>query len=267
MDDRSPNFSIKLARIKDSTTPPSAIAVNGKTWLTVTEIKDRQQDLQGLWSNPADDSDSKLMWLRNAPANTLTAHSVKARDGDPTILDMKAVANLQWQGMVAVCPRPKGKCTNLCRWVSGSLRTDGNQLSIAGEWHDRKDKPDCSGLSDAPESDTFAMKRVLGVSFVPIAPGKYMNLVGAPAVGNQAAQFKAAVEIAASYKDVPDARVRAAVDGARVTPKNNGPGIYDFVAEKSGVYEVRFELLDADGKVFHTDRMRIDIPSIPGLGN
>jgi hypothetical protein len=267
VEDRGPTHSVKLVREKDSTPSPAAVAINGKTWLTVTEIKDRPQDLQGAWNDPTGESDSKLMWLRNTPASTLTAHSFTARDGDPTILDMTAAGNLQWQGKVGICPRPKGTCPNLCRWVSGSLRTDANQLSIGGEWHDRKHKPDCSGLGDEPNSDAFTIKRVLGVSFVPIAPGKYMNLGGAPAVGNQPAQFKAAVLIAARYDDVPGARVRATVDGARVTPKDRSPGTYDFVAERSGVYELRFELLDADDKVFHTDRMRIEIPSIPGLGN
>jgi hypothetical protein len=265
-----PTHSVKLTRAKDSASAasppaPPPIVVKGKTWLTATEINDRPQDIEGLWAEPMSEGETQLTWLGTSPPGTLTDHPLDLRDSDPASIDMKAMADLEWQGRVFTCPRPKGKCTNLCKWNDGSLRIDANHLSISGEWHGKKFKNDCSGFWDEPDSGTFRMKRLVGVSFVPLAPGKYMNLVGAPAVGTQAAQFKAVVRISARY-DVPNSSVRATADQAKITLVDKDAGTYEFYAEKSGVYEVRFELLDSDVTVFHTDRMRIEVPSIPGLG-
>jgi len=218
-----------------------------------------------LWSEPTGEGEAQLTWLSTSPPGVLTNHDIDLRDSDPASIDMKATADLEWQGRTFTCPRPKGKCTNLCKWDNGSLRIDANHLSISGEWHGKKSKNDCSGFWDEPDSGTFTMRRLVGVSFVPLALGKYMNLVGAPAVGTQAAQFQAVVRISAHY-DVPNLNVRATADQGKITLVDKNAGIYEFYAEKSGVYEVLFELLDSDGTVFHTDRMRIEVPSIPGLG-
>ena len=148
----------------------------------------------------------------------------------------------------------------------GALDVAPNSLSLRATWQDRKSKPDCSGFRDEPDSGSFSMERVLGVSFVPIAEGKYMSLVGAPAVGNQTAQFRAAVRIAANYKNVANAELRAVVDSGALSLVDEATGTYEFVTEQSGVHELRFELLAEDGTVLHTDRMRVEIPSIPGIG-
>jgi hypothetical protein len=187
-------------------------------------------------------------------------------DSDPQSVDMQASGSLQWQGKVFVCPLPKGKCENLCQWDDGSMRMDPDHLTMNFEWHGKKYKDDCSGFENEPDSGTFTRKRVVGISFLPLIPGKYMTLVGAPAVGNQAAQFKAAVRIATNYEGVPDAKVRASADQGKLTLVDAAKGTYEFLADKSGVYELVFELVGSDGRAFHTDRMRIEIPAIPGLG-
>lgn len=102
---------------------------------------------------------------------------------------------------------------------------------------------------------------------MPLLPGKYMHLIAAPAVGNQQAQFKAGVRLAARYAGTGAADVKVTAKGATITVLDKNAGTYDFVAGRSGVYEVTFELVGADAKVFHTDRARIEIPKIPGLGN
>jgi hypothetical protein len=271
-DDKIPTHSVKLVRVRDSAStaaaPPRApVVVKGNTWLTATEIKDRPQEIQALWRESTGERDSKLVWLSNSPPDTLTDHEVNLRDSDPSSIDMTAAGDLEWRGQIFICPVPKGTCTNLCRWVRGSLRMDANHLSISGEWHDKKHKSDCSGLEDEPDSGSFTMQRLVGVSFVPLAPGKYMNLVGVPPVGTQIAQFKAVVRIAARYDGVANANLRATADRGQVSLVDKTAGLYDFVADRSGVYELSFEMLGSDGMVFHTDRMRIEIPAIPGLGN
>lgn len=63
------------------------------------------------------------------------------------------------------------------------------------------------------------------------------------------------------------AQVRTqAPTGATVTPDRRAAGTYDFLADRSGTYEVSFQLLGPDGKVFHVDHVTIEIPAIPGLG-
>jgi hypothetical protein len=149
--------------------------------------------------------------------------------------------------------------------VPGSIEFDANNMSARVDWHDKKSKSDCSGLTDDPQSETFILKRLLGPSFVPIVSGKYMELVGAPAVGNQAAQFKAAVKLAVRYDAMPGITVRAVSDRGSITATDKASGDYEFVSDGSGAFELRFELSDAGG-VFHTDRVRIEIPAIPGVG-
>ena len=270
-DDAHPTHSLKLTRVKDSASaaaapPPQPIVVEGKTWLTATEIKDRPQDIAGVWSEPTGGGETEFTWLSTSPPGTLIDHPLAMRDSDPASVDMKATADLEWQGRVFTCPRPKGKCTNLCEWNDGSLRVDDNHVSISGEWHGKKFKNDCSGFWDEPDSGTFTMKRLVGVSFVPLAPGKYMNLVGAPAVGTQAAQFKAVVRIAARYDGVPNPNVRASASHGSIALIDKENGTYEFVVDRSGAHELLFELVGDDGRAFHTDRMRVEIPSIPGLG-
>ena len=179
---------------------------------------------------------------------------------------MKKGGTVQWKGRVHVCPEPTGKCPNLCGWVPGQMQVDDNSISARVEWYSKQTKPDCSGFSDEPDNDSFSMKRLIGVSFVPIVPGKYIEVVGAPAVGDQAAQFKAAVRLTARYDAIQNAQVTASADHGSVTLIDKVHGTYEFLADRSGTYELRFEVAGSDGVVFHTDRMRIEIPGIPGVG-
>jgi hypothetical protein len=267
-DDRSPTHALKLTRLKDAPPPEgSPVAVNGKTWLTVTEIKDRPQDLRGVWLDDGAAVDDPLSWLDPSPPGSLVNHPADTRAGGPMYLDMRKQADDEhWSGLVYICPRPKGKCPNLCVWARGSMAVDGNHLSARINWQDKKSKSDCSGFEDQPDSGTVNLKRLLGPSFMPIAKGKYMHLVGAPAVGNQAAQFTAVARIATNYDKMPGVTVRAGADRGKVHALDQKAGTYDFVADASGVFEVTFDLIGGDGQAFHTDRLRVEIPAIPGLG-
>ena len=265
--DKKPTFGVRLKRVGGPPPPDQMVKITGKTWLTATELKDRPQDLAGAWQlDPPAGGSEVWHWANTATPGKLTMHPLKDRDPERYIINMRESGNRHWAGEVWVCPRPTGTCRNLCRWVKGSLDVDAVNVAIKGEWHDRASKKDCSGLEDGPDSGTFELKRLAGAGFVPIARGKYMNLVGAPAVGDQKAQFKAAVRIVARYDSVPGATVRAVADRGKLTLADKASGTYDFVAEASGVHEPRFELLGADGKPFHIDRLRVEIPAIGGLG-
>jgi hypothetical protein len=274
--DKHPTHLVKLARVTDGSAtevsaPSPSSDAKGKTWLTTTELKDRPQDIQGLWreerGHEADDllAAGDVHHFKTSSSNALTDY-VFGKYDEPWSLKMQAEADRAWQGKVQVCPIPYGTCRNLCRWVAGSARVDLNHMTMSVAWRDKKTKPDCSGFDDAPDSGTFELKRVIGVSFVPIAPGKYINVVGAPAVGNQAAQFKSVARIVANYPGVPKGNIRVTADRGKLTLVDKDAGTYEFVAEESGLHELTFELRDPRGVVFHTDRMRVEVPGIPGLG-
>ncbi len=89
-----------------------------------------------------------------------------------------------------------------------SLTVAAGNLSIAGEWRGRRGKADCGAYSDEPYRDSFALNCYVGAGFVPIAAGKYMDLVAAPTRGDQAAQFNATVRIVARYDGIPNASAR-----------------------------------------------------------
>ena len=241
--------------------PGPSVKVTGKTWLTATELKDRPQDLGGIWLMDLPRKSTPLqMWVKATPPNELTVQYLKDRDDDRLVMDMKDVGNRRWEGRVWVC---LDNCPDICHWAPGSLNIGANNLSIGGEWHSKKGKADCSGLDEnRPDAGTYTLRRLVGAAFVPIAAGKYMNLVGSPPVGNQARQFKAEVRLVARYDGIPAESVRAVADRGSLSLSDKASGTYDFVAEQSGVYELRFELLGTDGKVFHTDRLRVEIPAI-----
>ncbi len=266
--DKHPTFALRLTRVKGATPPPSPnVSITGKTWLTVTQLKDRQQDLQGAWRiDPQPQSGETWQWVSAATPGKMTAQSLKQRGSDANIIDMKSLGHQHWAGKVWVCPSPPGTCPNLCRWVDGSLDVDANNVSITGQWHAKKAKTDCSAEDEnQPDDGTFTLKRLVGAGFVPIAQGKYMSLAGAPAVGDQKAQFKAAVRVVARYDGVPHASVRASADRGKLSLADKASGTYDFVAEGAGIYELRFELLGDDGQPFHVDRLRVEIPGIGGI--
>ncbi len=236
------------------------------TWLTPTEIRDRAQDLTGLWVDADAEGQTDLVWLRTPTATTLKGGTADARVQDLSFMDLKKAGG-QWKGLVHVCPRPAGTCPNLCGWVPGVLQVDAANLYARGEWHGKKSKSDCTGNTNDPDDGPLAFKRFIGVTFVPLLPGKYMHLIAAPAVGNQPGQFKAGVRLAARYAGTGAADVKVSAKGGTLTVRDKNAGTYDFLADRSGVCELTFELVGADGQVFHTDRARIEIPSIPGLGN
>ena len=274
--DKHPTHIVRLARVTDAgsaeaSAPPPSIDAKGKTWLTLTEIKDREQDIQGLWREARGHETDDLLaagdvhYFKASPSGALTDY-VFGKYDEPWSLKMQAEADHAWRGEVQVCPIPYGTCLNLCRWVAGSMRIDPNHVTTSVAWRGKKTKADCSGFDDTPDSGTFELKRVVGVAFVPIAPGKYINVVGAPTVGNQAAQFKAMVRIVANYPGVPKGNIRGTADRGKLTLVDKEAGTYEFVAEESGVHELLFELRDPRGMVFHTDRMRVEVPGLPGLG-
>lgn len=270
-----------------TSTPPPAVApidVTPKkgTWLTVTDIKDRPQDLDGIWRESGGDADpgQEMQWFHHVD-DKLTVGLLAQRLEGSWVRLVKAGDSNRWEGQGAppgvegtgfsICPRPKGTCPQLCKWAAGFLNIEPGALHITGEWDDKQiDSTNCT-FTNEPQTQAENFDRFVGVSFAPLLPGKYLYMGMAPAVGSQPAQFKALVRIAAHYAGTGAVEVKTTVDPATGTLARTGgdvaDGTYEFTTAGHGVFELSFDLADRDGAVFHTDRVRIEIPTVPGIGN
>jgi hypothetical protein len=177
----------------------------------------------------------------------------------------RSIRSGRTEGSFSVGPRIKCPPA-LNHWVPGWVELDDNNISGQSEWYDKMVKGDCSGYTDDPDNQSSPVKRYIGVSLIPIVAGKYIDMIGAPAVGNQQAQFQAAVRLSESYDALSPASVQAFADHGTITLIDKEKSTYQFRTDRSGTHELRFEVLGNDGKVFHTDRVRIEIPGIPGVG-
>lgn len=249
------------------------------TWLTPTELKNRPQDVVGLWTTDENGAPGEVRWFE-LQDQQLVVHSLLEKNGAWARLAKQGDAN-RWEGTGAApgqagtgfftVPMPKGTCPQLAKWSAGHLQLDSSGLRFTGEWHDRKiDATKCE-FTDEPNASDEAFDRYIGVAFVPIKPGKYLYLGMAPAVGSQPAQFKALVRLASRYDGLSGTQVKTSVAPATATLTRTAgtdlAGAYEFTASAHGTYELTFQLVDAAGVQLHTDRLRIEIPTVPGIGN
>ena len=251
------------------------------TWLTPKDIKDRPQDLAGIWTDAnAEAETERLQWF-DVRQDDLKVHPLSNPTALWVHLGRQDGAN-RWSGSGAlpgegnatgfsICPRPKGTCPQLCKFAAGFLDLTPGALRANGAWSDKQIEPQTCVFRDEPQTQAEQFDRFVGVSFAPVAAGKYMYLGMAPAVGNSAAQFKALVRITMNYAGTGAASVGTKVEPATAmlsrSPGEGLAGTYEFSTRQHGVYELSFELIRGSGEVFHTDRMRIEIPSVPGIGN
>jgi hypothetical protein len=93
----------------------------------------------------------------------------------------------------------------------------------------------------------------------------------APGVGLNPPQFKALARLVTNYASAGASSVRTSVKPSNaILTRRDGDELsatYDFSAREHGTYELAFELLRSFGEVFHTDRVRIEVPAVPGMGN
>jgi hypothetical protein len=251
------------------------------TWLTPKEIKDRPQDLVGIWTDANAEAETDRSQWFEVKQDDLKVHPLSKPTELWVHLGRQGDTN-HWSGSGAppgegdatgfsICPRPKGTCPQLCKFAAGFLDLAPGALHANGAWSDKRVEPQKCVFLDEPQTQAEQFDRFVGVSFAPIAAGKYMYLGMAPAVGNSSAQFKALVRITMNYAGTGAVSVGTKVEPATATltrsPSEGLAGNYEFSTRQHGVYELSFELIRQSGEAFHTDRMRIEIPSVPGIGN
>jgi hypothetical protein len=257
------------------------------TWLTNTELKDGPQDLAGIWtnSNPSPENGIESLERFERTGSELRIYG-NLSDSSGYWVDLKATGGEnQWTGTGApppqqrpevtgytTCPAPSGTCPKLCKWSAGYLNVDG--LRATGRWDEYQDDPTTCTYTTEKTGQDQEFTRVVGVSFAPLECGRYMGMVMAPAVGPNPAQFKSLVRLVTNYDQVPGATsVKTTVSPAKgiVTwrdgDKQGLKSTYEFSAKEHGTYDISFDLVRSGGQVFHTDRVRIEIPEVPGIGN
>jgi hypothetical protein len=259
--------------------PAGSQATKG-TWLTPTVIKDRPQDLGGVWKTSTPAADGSTVRLFEQHGADLAGVSLPKTPG--WYFKLSNGGSDRWTGSGAApgadgngfwtCPIPKNTCPQLCKWSAGYLDIPPGALEIKGEWREKQiDTTKCTFTSD-PNIGPEEFTRFVGVSFDAIRSGKYIFMAMAPAVGNQPAQFKAVVKLVTAYAglDAKDVRYSVAPQTGAMLSRSGGDafaGTYEFSTTGHGTYELAFDVIGKDDSVIHTDRVRIEIPSVPGIGN
>jgi hypothetical protein len=196
--------------------------------------------------------------------DVLTYSYVDTATGKLSLVGFATQKEAAWRGWWSVA------CIDCCPgvgwWDRGvlSTKTGGATALIRS----LKMEPGKCVLTDTPDDITLDMELVGGLSFKELRPGKLIHVVAAPAVGNQAAQYKAAVRPQWDFEGLGVARVTLAVKpgGALVRDSAHLKGDFEFVTSQSGKYLFVIMAENKDGKLLHLALKTIEIPAIPGLG-
>lgn len=221
-----------------------------------------QPDLAGFWrSSGLDESNLTLIAVDQAgeqfegfvvlDAALMGTWIDMAREGETT----------GWRGQVHIALRePAGACP---RWTQGVFIVEPGSAILNGAWAGQEIDPATCAETDEPEGAPLLLERVIATTFQPIVPGKYIHLVGAPGAGPTPTQYAAAVEFACAMEGLAVAGHRVSTTGGRIVER--AACRYQLIVDSPGSYDIAVEFLDAQDSVLHTDRLRAEIPAIPGL--
>jgi hypothetical protein len=239
--------------------PPDPNAKRG-TWLAANDIKDRSQDLTGLWWWVHNGGKELVRFVRDPKTGELTVHA--ADNLNVSSVHAKLETGEKWTGEVYTTARD-GVCPEKGWWQPATLNIRPGSLTISGEWKGKMIDRDACSLTEEPQGGPLRYERYMASSFAQIVGGKYFHIMTSPAIGNQAGQFKVAARIVTDLNGTPADRVQAFAGDQPLHPV--GDGAFEFLADGSGTYQIRVELIDSNGEIIHTDRLQIDVPSIPGI--
>ena len=232
----------------------SAIAETPYTSINPYRLAQLNQDAQGLWTNQR----GQIVLFRFAGGGLEIVNP--AGNGRYTKLLTKS-GETTWDGEFFTVSRD-GTCPGRGWWQPGRLFLPLGSSNVRADWHGKKHDPRTCLLTQTPDSGTIEYRRFVGAQFAPWVAGRYIHMVAAPAVGPNPAQMKSSVRIKTAYRGIPFQRVSPQAIGGELRARGNGE--YEFLSGP-GVHSVEFNLIGSDGNVFHTDRLRIEIPAIRGI--
>jgi hypothetical protein len=258
------------------------------THLTAFALSDEKQDIDGLWKATGvvqtggpeqlmrfyfmtDIGKLVLMDRRYAPLyhpDYQPFQRMLEGASQGTLGQYEGVGD-SFSGLRSTLERVQTLCPQYRWWDPSVLSFNAPHIHAEETAKDRTHDEKCDMTGDAPDMQA-SYDRYAPVSFEPEIAGKYMTIVGAPAVGNQAAQFKASVSLSWDYSDSGAAKMVLHVKGpgrgdAPQAFENPKQGRYQLVCDQPGTYQFELQLFEADGTMIHRDLATAVIPSLPGI--
>ena len=171
-----------------------------------------------------------------------------------------------WAGWFAIAC--KGCCPGKSWWDKGVAQVSDAALAVRVE--SVKLDPDTCELTTTPDVVDLRSRLLNAVTFGEFLPGKLISIVASPAVGNQAAQYKAAVKLVWNFQGYGVNRIDLVVNGPNggsqiLSGSPEISGVNEFLTDRPGEYRFLLVAYNAAGNPLHFEIESIDIPSIPGL--
>jgi hypothetical protein len=227
--------------------------------------------MSGLWSIGGDlaQGASPILTVWHFE-NVYMEYGVDPKTGDLSLAGVAELVNGGWQGwFVTSC---RGCCPGHRWWHPGVITppapgSPAFTVRVAGKQTDR----DKCVETETPTDLQGRMEPRHAFKFKELLPGKIIHVVGAPAVGNQSAQYKASVTVQWNFAEVPVAGVEVVAlyakgGGTQLVPRTAaGQGEREFLTDTPGKYRFLLTAWNRKGQPMHFELMSVDIPAIPGI--
>jgi hypothetical protein len=259
------------------------------TYLTALTLTDEKQDIDGLWKasgvvrSAGDEQLSRFYFMTDIGKLVLMdrryapLYHPEYQPFQRMLLDVSQGTLGQYEGagdsfsgLRSTIETIKNRCPQYQWWDPSVLSFNAPHTHAEETTKNRThDQTTCDMTGDVPDIQA-SYDRYAPVTFEPEVAGKYMTLVGAPAVGNQAAQYKASVALMWDYADSEAAKMVLHVTGpgrgdAPQTYDNPKKGRYQLICDQPGIYQFELQLFEPDGTMIHRDLATAVIPSLPGI--
>jgi hypothetical protein len=216
--------------------------------------------LTGLWRT--DNPEIPVTTITHL-GDVLVHQTVNERTGDTGTMGV-AENRRGWTGWWAVACR--GCCPGVGWWDRATLTVTPGRGALVRITTKKMDPQRCV-LTETPDVIDLRLTPVRALGFREIVPGKLIHIVAAPAVGNQPAQYKAAVVPEWDLAGLGVATVTLAAPGRMLENRSTRlRGEVEFLTDRSGTYRFILVGWSAKGKALHFETRSIEIPPIPGIG-
>lgn len=223
--------------------------------------------MSGLWSIDGSAQKPNAIWQFG---DVYLVYIVDMETGELSLGGVAELMNGVWRGWFQTV------CTGCCpkhRWWKPGVVDPPNQngplvFRIAGKVIDR----DRCVETSTDLNIRVSARRVTTLRFKEIVPGKILHIVAVPAVGSQAAQYKASVTVRWDFAGIPIADIQLVVlnpdgGGSELVPKSRQQrGEYEFLTSRSGKYIFLLTAFNAKSQPLDFEVLSVDIPAIPGIG-
>ncbi|HKQ29859.1 MAG TPA: hypothetical protein VJS66_01125 [Burkholderiales bacterium] len=141
------------------------------------------------------------------------------------------------------------------------------ELSVRSFKHEA---PECVQNPNRPDDRRTKLRRYIGASLAPVAPGRYLHVTAVAAPQG----YRALARIAWDYREIQrgvNQPMRVWIDSQldnRSVPLGQSlplTGQQDLKSERAGRMRLSVSLRTDQGRVLHVDQLVVDFPRIPGL--